>query len=653
MRGIKHSCLFILALCAYTGTQAQERRLKMTPERPSIGDTVKLLYRPDTALLKTGKPILGAVYIYDTTYHWTAQDLPLKKTDSGYTATVPLTPDKGLWAFKFRAGDSTDNNRDTGYIIMGSVPGRQWKAAYAGYGALRARDYEMGIRGYYKNFSIGDSAMFFWMGQEIGYWKAGRTFIWPYVRARAAMERQAGMNPENSSSIQSAASYMLHAPNLSEKDLFTLALINEQYLHKKERADSLRAAINAQYPNGILKKLADYKELIKERDTDKKLSLSEQFIKTYAPEKELDDLAGIEYDRGVWRNIFAISIAKGDTGVLAKYINTTTLNQLAFAYYKMVEIPYADWKSMPAKVAYPFSKRIIDKLADLKSHKPEEYYYYTPAEFATYVDGIFKTDYITHIAILSETGREKEALALALRMQETFQYSNATLNQLEASLLEKAGDKKRLDEVLRNSVRMNQASAQIIDLLKKDYLKTHKDTEGFDAYLNGMKDAHTMELLREHVKSAMIDRAAVPFEMKDLDGNTVSLAAQKGKVVVMDFWATWCAPCKAAMPGMQMAQEHFKNDSNVVFYFVDTQERDPEYKEKVKKFIKEKKYPFKVLFDNGDEFYSKYAKLIQTSGIPFKVVIDGNGKIRFAQTGYMGSPSGLADEIEMMISLAK
>ncbi|WP_343673904.1 TlpA disulfide reductase family protein, partial [Chitinophaga sp.] len=388
-------------------------------------------------------------------------------------------------------------------------------------------------------------------------------------------------------------------------------------------------------------------------DADKKLALSEQFLKNYAPDTELDDLAGIDYDRGVWRNIFAIFIAKGDTAVLGKYLNTTTLNMLVFAYYKMVEIPYADWKTMPAKQAYPFSQRIMDRVAYLKTHQPSAYYYYTPTEFAAYIDDIFKHDYITHASILKETGREKEALSQALLLQASWNYTNATLNQLEASLLEKAGDKKKLDEVLHGSVRMNQASAQIIDLLKKEYLKTHKDTEGFDAYLNSMKDAHTMELLREHVQSAMIRREAVPFEMKDLDGKTVSLTAQKGKVVVMDFWATWCAPCKAAMPGMQMAQEHFKNDSNVVFYFVDTQERDPDYKEKVKKFIKEKKYPFKVLFDNGDEFYSKYAKLIQTSGIPFKVVIDGKGDIRFAQIGYMGSPSGLADEIETMISLAK
>ena len=104
---------------------------------------------------------------------------------------------------------------------------------------------------------------------------------------------------------------------------------------------------------------------------------------------------------------------------------------------------------------------------------------------------------------------------------------------------------------------------------------------------------------------------------------------------------------------MKMAMEHFKNDTNVVFFFVDTQERIPDYKEKVKTFLKEKNYPFQVLFDKGEDTYAAYAKLIKTSGIPFKVVIDAKGNIRFAEVGYKGSPSQLADEITTMIDLAK
>jgi thiol-disulfide isomerase/thioredoxin len=335
--------------------------------------------------------------------------------------------------------------------------------------------------------------------------------------------------------------------------------------------------------------------------------------------------------------------------VLRTYVGNSSLVTLALAYYKMVEIPYDDWKTMPANTAYSFSQLIMDRLYQLKKTKPEEYWYYSPEEWSEYTDKMFIRNYITHASILKETGRDKEALELATYAQQLLQYHNATLNEIEEALLQKAGRKKELSDVLHNSVRLNQASAVILDMLKKEYGKS----EGFDAYLASMKDANTMKLMKEQVKDEMINTPAAPFTLKDLKGKDVSLSAQAGKVVILDFWATWCAPCKAGMPGMQMAQEHFKNDSNVVFYFVDTQERDPEYKEKVAKFIAEKKYPFQVLFDNGDEFYKAYATLIKTSGIPFKVVIDGKGNIRFAAVGYMGSPSGLADEMITMIELAK
>ncbi|SFO55026.1 Thiol-disulfide isomerase or thioredoxin [Chitinophaga sp. YR627] len=647
------NALVLLASIMAAGASAQ-KRWELSPERPALGDKVHITYRPDSTLLRTGKEVKAVAYYFDTLYRWSAVDLPLKQTAKGvYEADVKQDSSWGLLAFKFRAGEITDSNADTGYIIMNAVPGRQYKGAYAGYGMLRAERYGMGIPGYYKNFQISDTAYYFWLNQEISYHRgASRALAYPFIISYANMTMPEGGPTDTLPRIQRAAAYLMSLPDQTEKEMYEIAVIAERYLKNKGKADSVRNVMRQRYPKGILTKQDAFQAFIRERDPKKSFELAEQFVKDYTPDAEMDKLADVSFDR-VYRSIFANYIAKNDSTLLSRYGAKAPLSALALAYYKLVEIPYEDWKSLTAKQVYPVAATIMERVAYMKTHRPDEYWYYSPEQWAEECDRMFANDNITQAQILYETGRDKEALQLANHAQDRYQYSRAKLNELQAELFLKAGKKKELSDVLHNSVRLNQASARIFELLKKEYLSTHKNTDGFDAWLSAMKDAHTMELLVEDVKKAMIDRPAIPFTLDLMDGKPVSLSSLAGKVVILDFWATWCGPCKAAMPAMQMAQERFKNDTSVVFLFVDTQERDPDYRAKVKSFIAQKKYPFKVLFDKGEEAYAGYAKAIQTSGIPFKVVIDGKGNIRFAQVGYYGSPSALADEISTMVSLAR
>ena len=87
----------------------------------------------------------------------------------------------------------------------------------------------------------------------------------------------------------------------------------------------------------------------------------------------------------------------------------------------------------------------------------------------------------------------------------------------------------------------------------------------------------------------MLDEEAPQFTLKNLDGETISLTSLKGKTVILDFWATWCGPCKASFPGMQEVVKKYENDENVSLLFVDTFEDGKKREENVAKFIKDNK----------------------------------------------------------------
>lgn len=117
---------------------------------------------------------------------------------------------------------------------------------------------------------------------------------------------------------------------------------------------------------------------------------------------------------------------------------------------------------------------------------------------------------------------------------------------------------------------------------------------------------------------------APEWTLKDAAGKEHKLSEFKGKVVVMDFWATWCGPCKKAMPSIQKTHEKFK-DKGVVVIGVSTWEKDGD----PVTYMKEKGFNYS-LYLKGDEVAKQYG----VTGIPAFFVIGGDGKIVFAEQGF-------------------
>ena len=112
---------------------------------------------------------------------------------------------------------------------------------------------------------------------------------------------------------------------------------------------------------------------------------------------------------------------------------------------------------------------------------------------------------------------------------------------------------------------------------------------------------------------------AAEFQLQDLSGQSHTLSQYQGKVVLLNFWATWCKPCTTEMPAMQQAFEQLKDDGLVVLAVNELEDLP-----KVKAHIQEHGHTFPVLMDPDNHV----ANLYGVFGLPVSVFIDGNGTVQ-------------------------
>ena len=140
-----------------------------------------------------------------------------------------------------------------------------------------------------------------------------------------------------------------------------------------------------------------------------------------------------------------------------------------------------------------------------------------------------------------------------------------------------------------------------------------------------------------------IGLAAPAFKLPDLSGQEVTLDQYKGKVVMLDFWATWCGPCRMTMPILESMEKEFAN--NLILLAVNVQES----KDDVRDFVRAQNVHSRVLLDEEGSVGETYG----TESIPMQVLIDKRGIIRHIQIGFgPRTASELRSQIQKLIQQA-
>jgi peroxiredoxin len=167
-----------------------------------------------------------------------------------------------------------------------------------------------------------------------------------------------------------------------------------------------------------------------------------------------------------------------------------------------------------------------------------------------------------------------------------------------------------------------------------DLLKKYPD----NAVLTGLKQSYDQQLAqiaqqqRQDSSSNWVGKQAPDFAMPDINGHSISLASYRGKYLLVDFWASWCGPCRAENPNVVRVHDEFKNKNFAILGVSLDKEKDA-----WQEAIRADKLDWSQVSDLK-YWSSKAVQTFRFDGIPFNVLIDPQGKV--IATGLRG------DELE-------
>ncbi|GGP62940.1 TlpA family protein disulfide reductase [Shewanella saliphila] len=134
-----------------------------------------------------------------------------------------------------------------------------------------------------------------------------------------------------------------------------------------------------------------------------------------------------------------------------------------------------------------------------------------------------------------------------------------------------------------------------------------------------------LSILSMQAHALTIGDAAPDFTLKNQQGTNLNLAEQRGEIILINFWASWCGPCRKEMPVLQKLQDKYQ-DLGVQVWGVNVEQENQAGKD----FLADLDLSFSIFFDQTNSLSKTY----QVEAMPTTVMIDRNGKVRFVFQGY-------------------
>ena len=231
-------------------------------------------------------------------------------------------------------------------------------------------------------------------------------------------------------------------------------------------------------------------------------------------------------------------------------------------------------------------------------------------------------------------GRRDEALALAKRAFDT--WPNAESARETARSFDRLGKPAEAAVALADAFTIpdlfntDAQRARDRSLLGELYRQAHGSETGlgdlvlaaYDRNL-GLAKARELRVRQSDPNAALTDPMA--FTLSGVDGAKLSMADLKGKVLVLDLWATWCAPCREQHPLYDQVKQRFRDNPDVVFLSIDA---DADH-QAVKPFLQEAGWQGPVYFEDG------LTRVLAVESLPTTILIDRRGQVFSRMNGFV------------------
>lgn len=246
---------------------------------------------------------------------------------------------------------------------------------------------------------------------------------------------------------------------------------------------------------------------------------------------------------------------------------------------------------------------------------------------------IFVATLPCHFILAQQSQQTNDATA---ELQDLVMKVRADLQAGKTTKAELSDDLKRFDTLLaEHKGEKTEAVAEILYVKATIYAQVLQDTATADALIkqltNDFSGTELATMLQKHqeqeakvnkIQAALAIGAQFPdFSEKDVTGKPLSIANYKGKVVLIDFWATWCPPCRAEIPNVVATYQKYHDKGFEIIGVSLDQDR-----QKLLDYMKENNMTWQQYFD-GQGWNNKLAQKYGIDSIPMTFLLDGNGKI--------------------------